>query len=622
MSIEIQKTIFEGDGKAEIFNFRPENIEKEKRGNLFILGKIAKKLPRNDQQYYLLNSLAAIVKKEYYSSPSIQPSEALDEALKKANILLSEVPQEIANSMDLVILILIGEQVNFSSIGTPEILLLREERIFRLHKNTRSSKNFSDAANENSRGKHPRKILFYHVTKGRIKTEDRIIIASSGLTKWLENTHFKVRLAKRPWEGIKEYLRQKRVEAKDQSTLPLIQISLDGSLFSHSVDEKPIEGETSAQPLPNTSSLSQLRLPILTQGEPLLPRLLPHGSFIRWRHKENFLLGDTSVNGVKKAWRALIIILQSILNVFLRRTLSRKYIFYAGAFIIIIAGGSMLFKHKSALPSRTNPPSPAQVQEGVFTSFSYTGKNSAATFTPSYGHFFGSDIFAIRHNQLYQINPNSNTVEPLLPLEGEIKGMTSSKDALIILIKKAPEEMEVVFFNPSERSMKREFLSWPLKTYSIKGIRESNGNLYILEALRKQIVKYDIHDFSRPTLWLPEKTKNQLQNPLAFALERSIYLLQNNPPSLTELRIGTIKRHIAFDGKANGVYTSAELKNLYLFDSEGRRILIIQKETGKPLKIIKDSRFTAVLDIEVDEARNLLKIISPEGLITFTQALP
>lgn len=619
MSIEIQKTIFEGDGKAEIFNFRPENIEKEKRGNLFILGKIAKKLPRNDQQYYLLNSLAAIVKKEYYSSPSIQPSQALDEALKKANILLSEVPQEIANSMDLVILILIGEQVNFSSIGAPEILLLRDERIFRLHKNTHSSKNSSDSANENSRGKHSRKILFYHVTKGRIKTEDRIIIASSGLTKWLENTHFKVRLAKRPWEGIKEYLRQKRVEIKDRVTLPLIQISLDGSSFPHPVAQKPIETEISAQPLARASTLSQLRLPILTQAKPLLPRLLPYGSFIRWRHKENFLLGDTDLNGIKKAWREIIVILRAILNIFSGRA---QYIFYAVAFMLIIAGGSMLLKHKSALPVRTNSPSPAYIQEGVFTSFSYIKENSTAAFTPLYGHLFGSDIFTIWQNKLYQINANSHTVEPLLPLEGEIKGITSSKDALIILIKKAPEEMEVVFFNPSERSMKRESLSWPLKTYSIKGVRESNGNLYILEALEKQIVKYDIHDLSRPILWLPEKTKNQLRNPLGFALDRSIYLLGNNPPSLTELRTGIIKQHIAFDGKANGVYTSAELKNLYLFDWEGGRILIIQKETGKPLKMIKDSRLTAVLDIEADEARNILKIISPEGLITFTQALP
>lgn len=608
--IEIQKIIFEGSGKAEIFNFRPENIEKEKRGNLFVVGRIAKKLPRHDQQYYLLNSLAAIIKKEYYSPSFLQPSGAFDGALKKANSLLLEAPQEIAGAMELVVLILVGEQVNFSSIGNPEILLLREERIFRLHKNPRSIKNLSTPINENSRGKHSRIALFHHVTKGRIKAGDRIIIAASDLTRWLENTHFKVRLAKRTWEGIKEYLRQKRIEIHDESTLPIIQISLNGSSFSYPRKDNVENGKHGEEPFrlsANIPSHSQLRLPILQERERMFPHLPAYRSLANLHHKKNLSLNDNT-----------IIFLRS----FARIALSRRYIFLIGTFIIIAIGVSMLIKNENEVPKQEYSLADSRIEEtGLFSSFTRPEKSSTGNHF-LYTRFSQNDIFVIWQNQLYNIDENSHKTEALLSFQGEIKAIESLRDALLILIKKTPEELELIFFNPSERSIKKEPLSWPLSTYAIKDMKEFNENIYLLETSEKQIVKYDIRDLSRPILWLSEKTKSQLQNPVGFALERSIYLLQSAPPAIIELRAGDIKRRIVFDGKADGILTSLELKNLYLFDSEEGRILIIKKETGKTLKIIKDSRFTNIVDIEADETRNLLQVVTSKGRITLTQVLP
>ena len=582
-TIEIKQMVFEGEGRAEIFSFRPENIEKEKRGNLFFLGKIAKNLSRNDSHYYLLHSLAAILKKEYYSPSHLQPSKAFEEALKKVNALLSEVEATTKGILEMVALAVWTGQVTFSSVGNPEVLLVRERRIFRLHK---------------IGGREEEKPLFRHVTKGGMKSQDRLIISTSELTPLLETPSFTPRLIKRPWERVKDYISLQRLEVKDTRSLAILQVSINTSGESTFFEkEKTLSQELEQSKKPLIPPSSQLRLPIISPARSFPLQLLKKFSL-------------RSSHGKAKGFRNSFSTLRSLL-------LLRKNTLIIGLGIIVLSLSIILSVNEWGTSKKETrevsaPPLSNAVSLFEFKSIPPTGHAS----------FFQSSVFFVSQNQLYEVNPDTKVVEPLLSIEHELKGMTSSEDTLF-LITKRQEILEIILFNPSERSVKKEALSWPLKTDFIKEVKEYAGNLYFLESLEKQIVKYTIKDFSRPQVWISKETKENIQHTLSFAPEGSIYLLES-PHRLVELRLGKIVREIALPLQENvdNIFTTQEQKNLYLLNSEKGQVIVIEKESGTILKTIEDPRFKEAITIEVDESTKHIRLLNPQGIFLLTQLLP
>jgi len=107
---EVKKIIFEGKGRTEIFHFQPESIDKEKHGILYFIGQIAQ-LRRGDISYYLLNSLAATLKREYYGS-NFQHAQAFESALRKTNEALAPLAKETKEGLELVALVVRKNQIH------------------------------------------------------------------------------------------------------------------------------------------------------------------------------------------------------------------------------------------------------------------------------------------------------------------------------------------------------------------------------------------------------------------------------------------------------------------------------------------------------------------------------
>lgn len=589
--LEINQIIFEGEGRAEIFSFRPENVEKERRGNLFFAGNLAKNFPQSDSSYYILNSLAAILKKEYYSSSAPQSSQAFEGALKKVNVFLSKADPKMKDILELIVIALWDSHVMFSSFGRTEVLLIRDGRIFRLTK----------TAAKNTQ-------VFHHLTKGNVKTNDKIMIGTGQLSHWLGVPSFTSRLLKHSWSRIQNHLYQERIEASDKKTLAMLQIGIYAA-SSHPMfaEEKELSGEEVESLSPFIKPAFQLRLPIMQEGygrNSLLTSLKAMGSHL-WHFLPAFtsrmsrwnILPQRIVRQVKFPQRTLIVKSALGLGLVVVIFLGMRYvskpvedtIFQNELSVVETQGAILMF---------TQLPSPLEPQRALFT---------------------GQGLFVIAQNTLYQLHPETKAAIPLFAIEDEVKGLVNLGDSLAIITKPTPTRWEVLSYNLTKQSTKKEPLSWPLEGDIVEEVKEYVGNVYVLELLEKEIIRYDAGSFQNPVKWISRGAKEIIQNPLSFAVDGSIYFL-DTAKTLLELRSGAIVRSIPLPPgvQASMVATSADMRNLYLVDKEAGRMVILEKESADVLSSFQDDRFKGLLALTIDETLRRINLINPHGIFQFT----
>ncbi len=583
--LEINQTIFEGEGKAEIFTFRPENVEKERRGNLFFIGNTTKNFSQSNSTYYILNSLAAILKKEYYASSASQSSQAFEGALKKVNLFLSKTDPKVKEVLELIVIALWDTHVIFSSLGRTEVLLMRDGRIFRLTKPVPKSSQ-----------------VFHHLTKGIVKTNDRIIIGTGQLSHWLGVPSLTSRLLKHSWSRIQNHLYQERLEARDKKTLAILQIGIyTASSKPIFAEEKEFSGEEVQSPLPKPAF--QLRLPIMQEGyerSSLLSTLKIMGSGL-W----HFIpLLSSSIRG----WNPLPqrIVRKGALS---HHTLIIKSAAGLGFFVILFLGMRYLSKpiENTALQQNLN----VVETQGAILIFTQL----PSLIEPQRALLTSEGFFAIAQNTLYQLHPETKAATPLLTIEQEVKGLFSLGDSIAIITKPAPARWEVLLYNLKKQSTKKELLSWPLEGDIVGEMKEYIGNLYALELLGKEILRYETGNFQKPVRWISPEAREKIQNPLSFAVDGSIYLL-DTPRMLRELRSGSIVRNIPLppEIEATVVLTSSAMKNLYLIDKKAGHMLILKKDSAQVLASFQDDRFKGLLAASIDEVLKTVSLINAHGV--------
>lgn len=590
--LEINQAIFEGEGRAEIFTFRPENIEKERRGNLFFVGNIAKNLSQNDSTYYILNSLAAILKKEYYASTASQSSQAFEGALKKANLFLSKTDSRIKDLLELVTIALWDTHVMFSSFGDAEVILIREGRIFRLTK----------AITKKSH-------TFHHLTKGMIRTEDRIMIGTGQLSHWLGVPSVTSRILKHSWTRVQNHLYQERIEARDKKTLAILQIGIYAASSQPALtEEKELSGEE-VEPSLLPRPAFQLRLPIMQEGyerTSIFNSLKLLGTHA-WRvvHLLTSLRGwnplpQRIVRGGRLPYQALMV--KGALGI---------------AFLLVLFLG---MRSISAPPENNSTQNEKSIVQAQGATLMFTQLPSLLE--PQWALFANEDLFVIAQNRLYQVHPDTKTLTPLLSIEGEIKGFLQRGNSLTVLTKPVPTRWEVLSYNPARKTTKKEPFSWPLEGDIVEETKEYIGNLYILELLEKEILRYDAGSLQTPVKWMSREVKELIENPLSFAIDGSIYLL-DTPRILRELRSGLIIRTITLpqEIEANMVLTSPAMEHIYLIDKNDGHMAIIEKESAQVLASFPDDRFKGLLAITIDEARRAIKLINTHGVFEFNLPL-
>lgn len=201
----------------DTFLYEPENIYEKRLGSLYMAGELTQALPQNA---HFLNDLAAVIKKEYYSSGLKKSREiSFRDAFKKANQFLDEESKRgnvswlgnlnfaTLNFKDLVL--------NFTKVGDIKILLQRGEELLDIGQNLE----YQDTE------PYPLKI-FGSIVTGKLSQNDKIIIltkdAFSSLT---QKEDFLNQLSKVSDEkGLKEILKTKKQILSEISGICLLLI--------------------------------------------------------------------------------------------------------------------------------------------------------------------------------------------------------------------------------------------------------------------------------------------------------------------------------------------------------------------------------------------------------------
>jgi len=134
-SKEIHSDVFSYDGGTD--------EPKRKLGSLFVVGSvqtapgtikenaaaIQSAEDKSSDVSYIINLVASLAKREYYSRANVAPKEAFSSALKKINDVVEEFFKTKDIKLNIGIFAVAGENIHISKLGKFKILLAREDRI-------------------------------------------------------------------------------------------------------------------------------------------------------------------------------------------------------------------------------------------------------------------------------------------------------------------------------------------------------------------------------------------------------------------------------------------------------------------------------------------------------------
>lgn len=154
---------------CDIFVYEPENIEEKTLGNLYIVGEVVN-LPENSS--YIVNLLASIIKKEFYSNKKRSTVESLEASLNKANTTLSEITEQgnvawIGN-LNMTCAAHRDKQLHLSQTGKIKTFLIRNGQIKDIGMNINSDDK-----------PHPFR-TFANIASGELEMNDLVLFATPG----------------------------------------------------------------------------------------------------------------------------------------------------------------------------------------------------------------------------------------------------------------------------------------------------------------------------------------------------------------------------------------------------------------------------------------------------------
>ena len=155
-------------------------------GSLYLVGELKNALPQNLR---LLNQIASIIKKEYYSSFQKSSEESLKESLKRVNeFLAEELKKENVSwlgNLSLAIASLKGLDLNFTKVGNLKVFLSRGSQI------TDISKNLEFQEIE----PYPLKV-FSNIVSGKLAKDDKILILTKEAFEFFSLENLLTKIAK------------------------------------------------------------------------------------------------------------------------------------------------------------------------------------------------------------------------------------------------------------------------------------------------------------------------------------------------------------------------------------------------------------------------------------------
>ena len=119
------------EGHTDVFAYDYHDDDNKGRlGGLFIVGNVKQDDATADSKNtpdiaYVINLVASLAKREYYSKPETSPRDAFSATLKKINDVVEEFFKNKAVKVNIGIFAIAGEQILISSLGKFKIIMAR-----------------------------------------------------------------------------------------------------------------------------------------------------------------------------------------------------------------------------------------------------------------------------------------------------------------------------------------------------------------------------------------------------------------------------------------------------------------------------------------------------------------
>src|SRR3989339_2074568 len=113
-------------GGTETFVYEPSNIEEERLGNLYIIGRLEN---RKSEFEFLPNLVASVIKREFYKLDDADTEIHFENALQKANATLRDIGKANEGVLDdahFCVVNITGETIRLSKFGNIVTFLYRE----------------------------------------------------------------------------------------------------------------------------------------------------------------------------------------------------------------------------------------------------------------------------------------------------------------------------------------------------------------------------------------------------------------------------------------------------------------------------------------------------------------
>jgi len=227
------------------FHYTGENITKSNLGTLIGVFEIDE---MSEDCAYIVNFLASVAKKEYFSNPRRGAIESFEAALHKINLALSELVKHgnvtWLGKLHGTLGVLEKNNIHFSVTGQSSILLIRNDSISDIS---------AGLASEESRI-HPIK-TFVEVSSGRLNLEDRILLTSPELLALFSLEELAKNVRRMDHDQFLQFLKTALINELDMAGTILVDVAEEIIVNTKKISEKPTQ-EKSLERVSNIFSQS------------------------------------------------------------------------------------------------------------------------------------------------------------------------------------------------------------------------------------------------------------------------------------------------------------------------------------------------------------------------------
>ncbi len=602
-----QKFVIEGQNQAEIFIYHPLQENQQRLGNLYIIGEVETFGHKEESRIILLNALASVIKKTYYSftdPPDIV--KAFEFTLKKASIHFKNTLKNFKGSLHLLIIVISANRIFFAKSGKANIWLIRGGKWTLISQLASNHKKNNTA------------LLFNHIFSGKIYPDDSFLAVTPKIIPYIIQESFKIKVTSLPFESTISFLKKNLKEIDPSSSAAILKIDIKEA-------QTLLKNKNFPQYFQNTANkeIKQNGL-ILTAEKPTFKNI---------------------TNREKKFSNRLSLYFHNYLKIYQNRYNRSLKIAYILFVVLVILGLIYIFPKneaakeinknfsiKNATKNKEVSPSSFQnyrnlIKEAQFLQLVDFLK-SGFSFEPQALLHTADSLFLIDNNLLIEFDILKNQLSTAF-IDNNFKDhfwgvqfpLTNN-----IFIVSSNDPSAVYLFNVSDKNLKSFEVKFPEKDNSIKDLAIYNSNLYFLTSNAPWLYKSPISisfALSNPTKWLSDSSFKITNDPLSLAIDSNIYILDSSG-KVWKFYKG--KKIDSFDNKTGiaigvdaKIYTDLTFQNLYIADPVNSRIIILSKD-GKHFKqIARDElKGTRLISISFDEktiyaanSKGLFKITLP-----------